>query len=927
MTVLYSASLSLAGSFLIPILLLLLLLLVSQTLSDPIYQNCETTGNYTANSTYESNLSKLLASLSSIGSIQGFSKKSIGSTPDKVYGLVLCRGDINSTECRSCIQVAAQDIIHLCPFSKGAAIWNYHCVLRHSNQYFFSSANDSDVFYLRSNEQVTEPASFNKTVIEMMDTVFRWAAYNSSRRFATGVAYFNRDFHRIYGLGQCTPDLSGDQCLQCLRGTCKMMRSLIAGRQLGSILGVRCNVSSPEKRIFASKLSSLMARKPKASHLLLVRELLLLLFSSKICSQKNDPIFVYCPHDSNYTNPSPFKTNLDLLLSNLTSSVPNSPSLFSNATVGTAYGLAQCRPDNTPSSCADCLTDSASAFSALCPFSRSAAVRFVLCLLRYSDTSFYSELDVTSFNVLNTQTSTSLPTLSNAELQDLIYQTRSHASTTESKFGAAVANLSHSRVASATADCTRDLSNDDCTICLNQAVGILLSDENTTPFARQVVGLSCVVGYVVHTFVAATPSPATTAITGTSGSHGSGNHVVTVVLVVVLPLIALFVLLSAIYIVFQRRRNRKMVFLPEIEDDETVLASAECKLFDLSTLREATDNFADQNMLGEGGFGPVYKGTSKNGQEIAVKRLSRTSGQGLLELRNEVVFVAKLQHRNLVRLLGCCLQEKEKLLVYEYLPNTSLDKILFDPIRSRELDWSKRYKIIEGISRGLLYLHEDSRLRIIHRDLKPSNILLDEDMNPKISDFGLAKHFGAKETHRNTTRIAGTYGYMAPEYAIRGVFSTKSDVFSFGVMALEIVTGRKNSDFQRYCPTENLLIHVWQQWNEGKALELVDQVLGNEFKEQVLRCIHIGLLCVQEDPTKRPSMASVVNMLSSHSIPLPASAAPAFFNGSSSIIKESGHIAAVLNLDIVNKEDANGYLGHSEMISRNEISISEMEPR
>ncbi|KAM0952322.1 putative Gnk2-like domain-containing protein [Dioscorea sansibarensis] len=238
---------------------LLLLLMFSRTLSDPLYQHCETTGNYTTNSPYESNLSELLTFLSAKGSIQGFSKKSIGNTPNQVYGMVLCRGDINTTECRSCLNLAAQEVVQLCPFSKGATIWNYHCVLRHSNQYFLSSSNDSDVFYVRSNEHVTEQGPFNKTVIEMMDAVFRWAAYNTSRKFATGEAYFNQEFHKIYGLGQCTPDLSGDQCLQCLRGTCKMTRNMIAGRQLGNILGIRCNVRYSTNPFFNGRPAVLYA--------------------------------------------------------------------------------------------------------------------------------------------------------------------------------------------------------------------------------------------------------------------------------------------------------------------------------------------------------------------------------------------------------------------------------------------------------------------------------------------------------------------------------------------------------------------------------------------------------------------------------------------------------------------------------------------
>ncbi|XP_061975781.1 G-type lectin S-receptor-like serine/threonine-protein kinase SD1-1 [Populus nigra] len=206
----------------------------------------------------------------------------------------------------------------------------------------------------------------------------------------------------------------------------------------------------------------------------------------------------------------------------------------------------------------------------------------------------------------------------------------------------------------------------------------------------------------------------------------------------------------------------------------------------MDELASATNNFSDSNKLGEGGFGPVYKGTLTDGQEIAVKRLSKNSRQGLEEFKNEVQHIVKLQHRNLVRLLGCCIQSDETMLVYKFLPNKSLDFYIFDETHSLLLDWPKRYNIINGIARGLLYLHQDSRLRIIHRDLKTSNILLDYEMNPKISDFGLARSFGENETEANTNKVAGTYGYISPEYANYGLYSLKSDVFSFGVLVLEI---------------------------------------------------------------------------------------------------------------------------------------------
>ncbi|KAK1426129.1 hypothetical protein QVD17_14798 [Tagetes erecta] len=213
-------------------------------------------------------------------------------------------------------------------------------------------------------------------------------------------------------------------------------------------------------------------------------------------------------------------------------------------------------------------------------------------------------------------------------------------------------------------------------------------------------------------------------------------------------------------------------------------------------VKAATNDFSEENKLGQGGFGSVYKGILGEGHQVAVKRLAWDSGQGDQEFKNEVLLVAKLQHRNLVRLLGFSIEGSERLLIYELLPNASLDQFIFDPTKRILLDWETRYNIIKGIAKGLLYLHEDSRLRIIHRDMKASNVLLDAQMNPKIADFGMARLFNTDETQGDTSRIVGTYGYMAPEYALHGQFSVKSDVFSFGVLVLEIIAGQKNKRFQ-----------------------------------------------------------------------------------------------------------------------------------
>ncbi|KAL6839220.1 hypothetical protein ACP4OV_030892 [Aristida adscensionis] len=301
-------------------------------------------------------------------------------------------------------------------------------------------------------------------------------------------------------------------------------------------------------------------------------------------------------------------------------------------------------------------------------------------------------------------------------------------------------------------------------------------------------------------------------------------------------------------------------------------------IYDYETIVAATEGFLTSNKLGEGGFGPVYKGKLEDGQEIAVKTLSKTSIQGLDEFKNEVMLIAKLQHRNLVRLIGCSISGQEKLLIYEYMANKSLDYFLFDKTKSKLLDWQTRYRIIEGIARGLLYLHQDSRYRIIHRDLKTSNILLDKEMTPKISDFGMARMFGSDDTEINTLRVVGTYGYMAPEYAMDGVFSVKSDVFSFGVIVLEIITGKRNRGVYSNSGHLNLLAHAWSLLNEGNSLALVDESLKGSFSsDEVLKCLKVGLLCVQENPEDRPLMSQVLLMLAAADIAsLPTPKQPGF---------------------------------------------------
>ncbi|XP_078158035.1 receptor-like serine/threonine-protein kinase SD1-7 isoform X2 [Carex rostrata] len=297
-------------------------------------------------------------------------------------------------------------------------------------------------------------------------------------------------------------------------------------------------------------------------------------------------------------------------------------------------------------------------------------------------------------------------------------------------------------------------------------------------------------------------------------------------------------------------------------------------VFDMETILQATDDFSITNEVGQGAFGIVYKGKLTCGQEIAVKRLSMNSSQGLNEFMNEVMLISKLQHRNLVKLHGCCIDNNERILIYEFMTNKSLDFFIFSMQHTEKracLSWRTRLEIVTGIARGLLYLHHDSRFNIIHRDLKAANVLLDEEMNPKISDFGTARLFEREQPVIGTETVIGTRGYMSPEYIIEGTFSVKSDVYSFGVILLEIISRKRNQGNQ------NLLAYAWKFWEEENILKLLDEaVQSTVLTAELSRCIHVGLLCVQECPDDRPSMSSVVMMLSCDNLEIPAPKKPLF---------------------------------------------------
>uniref|UniRef100_M1CSG1 non-specific serine/threonine protein kinase n=1 Tax=Solanum tuberosum TaxID=4113 RepID=M1CSG1_SOLTU len=351
--------------------------------------------------------------------------------------------------------------------------------------------------------------------------------------------------------------------------------------------------------------------------------------------------------------------------------------------------------------------------------------------------------------------------------------------------------------------------------------------------------------------------PLISAITVTPNFNtGNGLPVGAVIGIVLASIVVVLIVLFALW--------KKGIFGGKNNEEELELRALDLQTghFRLRQIKAATNNFDPANKIGEGGFGPVYKGVLSDGAVIAVKQLSSKSKQGNREFVNEIGMISALQHPNLVKLYGCCIEGNQLLVIYEYMENNCLARALFGRDDQRlNLDWATRKRICSGIAKGLAYLHEESRLKIVHRDIKCTNVLLDKDLNAKISDFGLAKLDEEENTHIST-RIAGTVGYMAPEYATRGYLTDKADVYSFGVVALEIVSGKSNTNYRPKEEFVYLLDWAYVLQEQGNLLELVDSHLGSNYsKKEAMQMINISLLCTNLSPTLRPSMSSVVSML------------------------------------------------------------------
>uniref|UniRef100_M4DAZ9 Uncharacterized protein n=1 Tax=Brassica campestris TaxID=3711 RepID=M4DAZ9_BRACM len=585
-----------------------------------------------------------------------------------------------------------------------------------------------------------------------------------------------------------------------------------------------------------------------------------------------------------------YDANRRHILSSLPSNVTSQEGLFFNSSIGQepnrVHAVGMCIPGSILEDCFACIKSACDDLIQNCPKQTNAFSwpgEPNLCYVRYSNTSFSGSavLDPRPLLYSSNDINSNLTEFTRI-WEDLVVRMIDAASTAKSTpsssnnfYKADIAVVTASDNIYALMQCTPDLSSGDCDNCLRQSA----RDYESCCGQKQggvVMRPSCFFRWQLATY-----------------SKAFGNITVT----------------------YPPPPPPVATLQPVDENADNDISTPQSSQYDFKKIEAATKKFLMSNKLGEGGFGEVYKGTLSNGTEVAVKRLSKKSGQGIREFKNEAVLVSKLQHRNLVRLLGFCLEGDEKILIYEFVPNKSLNYFIFGFEKQIQLDWSQRYNIIEGIARGILYLHQDSQLTIIHRDLKASNILLDANMNPKISDFGLSTIFATEQTRGNTRRIAGTYGYMSPEYAMHGQYSMKSDIYSFGVLVLEIISGKKNGSVYRMDESStdgNLVTYAWRLWKNGSPLELVDPAIGRNYQSnEVTRCIHIALLCVQDNPIKRPLLSTIILMLTSNTITLAVPRLPRF-------IPRGRH-----ELDLESSQST----GKSVVYSVNDVSITALEPR
>ncbi|XP_021998031.1 cysteine-rich receptor-like protein kinase 2 [Helianthus annuus] len=531
------------------------------------------------------------------------------------------------------------------------------------------------------------------------------------------------------------------------------------------------------------------------------------------------------------------------------------------------YGLAQCYGDLSSQDCILCYAEARTVLPSCFP-NNGGRIYLDGCFMRVQNYSFYHEYTGPDDSYVCGNT-----TRKNVSFQDTVKQAVLNAVTDASRsseyFGRVqMLVASGNESVYVLAECWRSLSPSSCRACLDNAS---LSIAKCLPWSEgRVMNTGCFMRFSDTDFLNAVPD---------TSSYKRGKIIAIVVSVVSSVSLITVASMIVVYVWKDRYIQKKRKGYYDAKKMAKMLNDSSLN-FKYSTVEKATGKWDESNKLGQGGFGTVYKGVLSDGREIAVKRLFFNNKFRAADFYNEVNMISSVQHKNLVRLLGCSCSGPESILIYEYLPNMSLDHFIFDATKGRSLNWEKRYNIIIGTAEGLVYLHENTKCRIIHRDIKAANILLDLRLRAKIADFGLARSFQDDKSHISTA-IAGTLGYMAPEYLAHGQLTEKADVYSFGVLVLEVVTGIENNKSKNTEYTDSLVAIAWNHFQQNKCEEIFDPNLmmrNNNNQKEAIKAIQVGLLCTQEDPSLRPSMSTVLKMLAKDDEPLPPPSNPPFMD-------------------------------------------------
>ncbi|KAF8077174.1 hypothetical protein N665_1058s0011 [Sinapis alba] len=839
---------------------------------------------FAVNSTYSKNLNSLFSSLASnVIANDGFYNTSTGEGTNKVYGLALCGRGYEKQACVNCVEKGIQDLQQICPNRTKSFKWttigsdNASCLVRYANHSVFKKLELSPPGLLKNRIDIEETKSLKlfrrewEALVNLTVLSATSAPENSSvvLKFYSVIRAEFTEFADVYMMMQCTPDILSSECNQCLRQCVLNFLTIYWGSQ-----GGRCQLPSC---FFRWDLYSFPGSSENMTRVSMI-----------------SPASTTPQGDTGYEKKGKRIRNGTIVII----VVPTVINLF--VFVGLIVIFDQRRKSYNKNINGEC-SDS----------DGQSKLRFGLAMI-LSATDDFSPENMLGQGASGTVYKGILPNGEEIAVKRLV--SGSGQGGTEFKNEVSLlARLQHKNLVKLIGFCNE--GGEEILVyefVLNSSLDHFIFVEERRLLLTWEVRFKIIEGIarallylhedsqlkIIHRDLKASnillgaemnPKIAdfgTARLFDTDDTraetrgiartrqiiffgllqNGWGKRIQnrTIVIIVVPTVISLFVFVGLIIIFGQRRK----FYIKECSDsDEQSMFR-----FGMRTILSATDDFSPENKLGQGGFGTVYKGILLNGQEIAVKRLVSGSGQGSTEFKNEVSLLTRLEHKNLVKLLGFCDEGNENILVYELVPNSSLDHFIFDEEKRWLLTWEVRFKIIEGIARGLLYLHEDSQLKIIHRDLKASNILLDADMNPKIADFGTARMFDTNETRAETKRIAGTRGYMAPEYLNHGKISVKSDVFSFGVMLLEMISGERNNSFAG----EGLAAFAWKRWVEGKPEIVIDPLLMKTPRNEIIKWIQIGLLCAQENAAKRPTMSSVILWLGSETVTIPLPRAPAF---------------------------------------------------